>query len=64
MRIQVSQLECAGHGQCALVNEQLFPLDDDGFSAIDDVEVPAGLEDDARRGVAACPSRAITLVES
>lgn len=64
MRIHVSQLECAGHGQCTLVNERLFPLDDDGFSAVEDLEVPAGLEDDARRGVAACPSRAISLVES
>lgn len=63
MRIHVSQVECAGHGQCALVNETLFPLDDDGFSAIEDVEVPAGVQDDARRGVAACPSRAITLLE-
>jgi ferredoxin len=63
MRIHVSQVECAGHGQCALVNETLFPLDDDGFSAIEDVEVRAGVQDDARRGVAACPSRAITLLE-
>jgi ferredoxin len=64
MRIHVSNLECSGHGQCALVNEELFPLDDDGFSAVTaDPEVPADLADDARSGVDACPSRAISLLE-
>jgi ferredoxin len=63
MRIHVSQVECAGHGQCALVNEALFPLDDDGFSAVDDAEVLPALADDARRGVEACPSRAISLLD-
>ena len=63
MRIQVSQMECAGHGQCTLVNEALFPLDDDGFSTVDDAEVPSGLESDAQRGAAACPSRAITVLD-
>ena len=63
MRIHVSQLECAGHGQCNLVNEQLFPLDDDGFSAIEDVEVSVQLQDDARQGVASCPARAISLYD-
>jgi ferredoxin len=62
VKINVSQLECAGHGQCNIVNETLFPLDDDGFSAVSEVDVPADLEDDARRGVAACPSRAISLL--
>jgi ferredoxin len=62
VKITVSQLECAGHGQCTLVNEKLFPLDDDGFSALTELDVPAGLEDDARRGVAACPSRAISVL--
>jgi ferredoxin len=63
LKIRVSRLECAGHGQCNLVNPVLFPLDDDGFSALDEVEVPAGLEDDARRGVQFCPSQAISVVD-
>jgi ferredoxin len=63
MKIHVSQIECAGHGQCTLVNAELFPLDDDGFSTIEgDLEIPEGLEDDAKRGVEACPSRAITIL--
>jgi ferredoxin len=64
MKIRVSRLECAGHGQCALVNPTLFPLDDEGFSAIDELDVPAELEDDARRGVQNCPSQAISIIEA
>ena len=57
-------MECAGHGRCALVNAELFPLDDDGFSAVTEEKiVPAGQEEDARRGADACPSRAITVIE-
>jgi ferredoxin len=63
MKIRVSQVECAGHGQCALVNADLFPLDDDGFSAIDERDVPAGLEADARRGADSCPSQVISILE-
>jgi ferredoxin len=62
MKLSVSQLECAGHGQCTLVNSDLFPLDDDGFSTITELDVPSALEDDARRGVEACPSRAISVL--
>jgi ferredoxin len=63
LKIRVSRLECAGHGQCNLVNSTLFPLDDDGFSALDEQEVPAALEDDARRGVRFCPSQAISVIQ-
>jgi len=64
MKIHVSQIECSGHGQCTLVNEKLFPLDDDGFSAIEgDLEIPAGLEQDAARAVDVCPSMAISVID-
>jgi ferredoxin len=63
VRIKVAELECAGHGQCALVNAELFRLDDDGFSALQEREVPPELHDDARRGVQACPSRAISITD-
>jgi ferredoxin len=65
MKIHVSQLECSGHGQCALVNPELFELDDDGFSVIDGLfEIPAGSEDDARKAVQICPSQAISIATS
>jgi ferredoxin len=63
VKIEVSELECAGHGRCALINEELFPLDEAGFSAIGELDVPDGLEADARAGVAACPSQAIKVLE-
>ena len=62
MKIKVT-LDCSGHGHCTLVNERLFPLDDDGFCAADGTTVPAEWENDARRGALECPSQAILLVE-
>jgi ferredoxin len=54
--------QCGAHGACAAVDEELFPLDDDGFIAIDaEIEVPAGSEDAAQRGVDACPLRALRI---
>lgn len=61
---------CEAHGQCAMVDEDLFPLDDDGYTALPalgvdasgGVEVPGGKEGDARRGVDACPLQALALI--
>ncbi|WP_214404890.1 ferredoxin [Pseudonocardia lacus] len=62
MRIGVDPAVCDGHGQCSVVDMDLFPLDDDGRSAVGpDREVPAGEEDVARLGVAACPVRALAV---
>jgi len=45
-----------------MVEEELFNLDDDGIIAIGDgIEVPAGKEEIARRGVGACPLRALRI---
>lgn len=63
MRLAVDRALCEGHGQCGVVDMDLFPLDDDGFSAVGpDAEVPAGEEDTARLGVGACPVRALRIV--
>lgn len=40
----------------------LFPLDEVGYSAIIDLEVPSGSEEAAHLGADACPERAITVV--
>lgn len=55
---------CEAHGQCAMVDEDLFPLDDDGYTTLPagGVEVPGGKEGDARRGVDACPLQALVLI--
>ncbi|MGD9986548.1 ferredoxin [Pseudonocardia sp.] len=60
MRIAVDSSLCEAHGQCSVVDYDLFPLDDDGYSAVGpDREVPAGEEAAAELGVAACPARAL-----
>jgi ferredoxin len=45
------------------VADQLFKLDDNGYIGFDEKMVPVGLEDTARRGVRACPERALKLAE-
>lgn len=63
MRIGLVPGVCEAHGQCGVVDMDLFPLDDDGFSAVGpDTEVPAGEEDTARLGVSVCPVRALRVL--
>jgi ferredoxin len=53
---------CEAHGQCAMVDEELFPLDEDGYSALGGgAVVPPGKEETARVGVDACPLQALHL---
>jgi ferredoxin len=64
MKISVDSGVCEGHGQCMVVDYELFPLDDEGYSAVGtDRPVPDGEEDVAQAGVDACPVRALTLHE-
>jgi ferredoxin len=63
MRVHVSR-DCGAHGQCNWINPALFPLDDDGYSAVEDALVPDGAQEDARRAVAACPAAAISIETS
>jgi ferredoxin len=63
MRIGVDRAVCEAHGQCSVVDLDLFPLDDDGFSAVGpDREVPPGEKTVARIGVDACPVRALRVL--
>jgi ferredoxin len=63
MRIGVDSTVCEAHGQCSIVDIDLFPLDGDGFSAVGpDREVPPGEEETARIGVDACPVRALRVL--
>ena len=62
MKVHVSR-DCAAHGQCNWINSRLFPLDDDGHSAVGDSLVPDGAEADVRAAVAACPAAAISVEE-
>ncbi|MCV7032337.1 ferredoxin [Mycobacterium sherrisii] len=64
MRLSVDKAKCQGHAMCNMVSAELFPIDDDGYIAVETVAVPAGADADARRGVDTCPERAITVVAS
>jgi len=64
MKIVVDTNLCSGHARCAAHAPQLIALDDSGFADISDPEVPAGQEGLAREAAAACPERAIKLIDS
>jgi ferredoxin len=64
VKIVADRSRCAGHARCAAVAEKLFVLDDNGYIGFDERAVDPGAEDLARRGVRACPERALKLVEN
>lgn len=65
MRVKIDGEHCTGHGRCAKYAPNVFTLDDDGYNVDRGsvIEVPAGEEENARRGMKSCPEQAITLVE-
>ena len=63
MRIEVNIPACVGAGQCALVAGELFDQDDDGIVIPLRTDVEPGQEAVARRAVALCPARAISLTD-
>ena len=63
MKIIADKTRCAGHARCAAIAEKLFELDDNGYIGFDEKAVETGAEESARRGVRACPERALKLVE-
>jgi ferredoxin len=61
MKIRINKAGCVGNARCAAVAPELFPLDDDGYIAVTEVDVPPGQEALARRGARACPERIIVI---
>lgn len=64
MLIRVDTDRCSGHARCQALAPQVYELDELGYNVTPLKEVPPELEDAARRGAAACPEQAITLVEA
>ena len=64
MRVKIDGEHCTGHGRCAKYAPNVFILDDDGYNADrgNEIDLPAGEEENAKRGMKSCPERAITLV--
>ena len=63
MKIRIEKAKCAGNARCAAIAPDLYPIDDDGYIAVDAIDVPAGSEGIARRAARACPERIIHVVE-
>ncbi|MEB3070705.1 ferredoxin [[Mycobacterium] vasticus] len=61
MRVRLDKSKCQGHAQCHAVSPELFPIDEMGYSSLEEHEVLAGDEELTRQGVAACPERALIL---
>ena len=53
MKIRIDKAACVGNARCAAVAADLFPLDENGYIAVSEIDVPRGKEDLARRGVPA-----------
>jgi ferredoxin len=64
MKIVVNKDKCSGHARCNAGGPDVYELDDLGYVAITELDVPPGLAGQARDGAAACPERAISLVEA
>jgi ferredoxin len=61
MKIKADNHLCSGHARCAAVAPEIFTLTDDGYIGFTEKEVTADQVALARRGVRACPERALSL---
>ncbi|MGH3194330.1 MAG: ferredoxin [Streptosporangiaceae bacterium] len=62
--LRVNAIDCTGHGVCAELLPELISLDEWGYPIVDPRPVPAALDREARRAVAACPALALKLMRS
>ena len=63
MKIRIDKAKCVGNARCAAVSPELFPLDEEGYIAVHEIDVPPAMEALARRGKRACPERIIVIEE-
>ena len=61
MRIEIDWTRCDGHGLCARLLPERLTVDERGFPILLDAQVDGGLQEHARRAVAACPRLALRL---
>jgi ferredoxin len=61
MKIRIEKSACVGNARCAAVAPDLFPLDDNGYINVEEIDVPPGMEELAHRGASACPERIIVI---
>ncbi|GAA2431868.1 ferredoxin [Actinomadura vinacea] len=61
MKVAVDDDRCRGHGICCALCPEVFTLNDDGYTTVEDPEVPAEHEEAVRAAADQCPERAITV---
>jgi len=61
VRVHLEKPKCVGHAQCYAVDPDLFPIDDSGYSIVEEHEVRPEDEQLTRDGVASCPEMALIL---
>jgi len=62
-RLAVDPIACTGHGVCAELLPEGITLDEWGYPVLAAGDVPRELLRQARRAAAACPVRALKLLE-
>ena len=62
MKIRIDKARGVGTARCWAIAPEIYTLDDEGYIAVEEIEVPAGQEDLARRGARACPERVIEIL--
>ena len=63
MRVRLEQSKCVGHAQCYAVDPDLFPIDESGYSVLEEHEVAPEDVRLTRDGVASCPEMALIIDE-
>ena len=63
VKVRLEKSKCVGHAQCYAVSPELFPIDDSGYSILEEHEVRPEDEELTREGVASCPEMALVLEE-
>ncbi len=63
MRVRLEKSKCVGHAQCYAVDPELFPIDESGYSVLEEHEVRSEDAESTRDGVASCPEMALILEE-
>ena len=61
LQVAVDRQRCTGHGRCHFEAAALFPVDDEGYLAVDTVTADASQRLDVMRAVDACPERALSI---
>jgi len=61
VKVRLEQSRCVGHAQCYAVDPELFPIDDSGYSTLQERHVRSEDEQVTRDGVGACPEMALIL---